>query len=270
MDQRGLVADQHRPRLPDLRAAAARGPAAAGPGGRHHLCRRPAVGRRLCLRRAGRDADRHLRRVRHHPRPGAAEHVERRVLRHRAEPQPALRHRRLAGAGQRHRGPGGGDQLAGDPSAQRRQRPGHRPQQRPGEGAAGQSQQPGAQPWRVAESSVPADHDAVRDGGGDAFGAAQQRCDPAGPRAGRAGDGAGCGCGRAGAVVPGGGPVGDRQGEERDLRPDLAPCQSGRAVSGLDHRGARRRRRAGEAGDRRPVAAARRSACSTRSRCSMP
>ena len=84
-----LGADRLHARVPDLRAAAARGPADPGPRRRHHLSRRRAVGRRLCLQRAGRHADRHVRRVRHHPRPCPAEHAGRRLLRHRPQSQPA-------------------------------------------------------------------------------------------------------------------------------------------------------------------------------------
>ena len=95
VDQRRLAADRLRPGVPDLRAPAARGPADPGPGRRRDLSRRRPVGRGLCLQRAGRHADRHLGRVRHHPGPGAAEHAGRRLLRHRAQPQQALRGRRL-------------------------------------------------------------------------------------------------------------------------------------------------------------------------------
>ena len=139
----------------------------------------------------------------------------------------SYRDRRLAGAGQRHRRPGRRDQLASDPPSDQCQRPRRGAEQRSCQGPAHQPEQPGAQSWGDPSGALPADHDAVRHRRGDALGADQQRHDPDLPEP------------TVQVVALDGnavelelsfrvGEIGRRQGQERNLRPDLPARQGGR------------------------------------------
>ena len=127
---------------------------------------------------ARRHPDRHVRRVRHHPGPGPAEHAGRRLLGRRPQSQPRLQGRRLDRAERWHPGTRRRDQLAWHQPAQRGQRPRRSAEQQPGQGAGHQSQQPQPQPWREAQGAHDADHGAFGDLGGHAQRAAEQQLHP--------------------------------------------------------------------------------------------
>ena len=151
---------------------------------------------------------------------------------HRPQSQQGLRGRRLDRAERRLRRPCRGDQLAGDPSAQRLERSRRAAQQRPGQGAAHQSQQPQPHPRGEAARPRGADQGAVGDFRRHAHRAAEQQFHHArAPAHGgdqvarRAGD-------RVRAVVPRQGLRGGVDRQARGLRPDLSPYPGGGAGAG--------------------------------------